>query len=141
MANTELSKKELLLRLYTIYSNDEYELIRALQNYLKFFSGLILSTIGAAFFIFEKIDEPLMRSLGLVIGGFFILGVSLLGYNAAKSNYRRQLESIVNRFKIECLLDLDNTEKYCDEMFMKNEPLILDRYKMAFESHGKESSS
>ena len=141
MENSELSQKELLIRLYSIYSQDEYELIKALQNYLKFFSGLILATIGAAFFIFEKIYDPLIRSFGLAIGGFFVLGVSFLGYNAAKSNYRRQLESIVKRFKIECLLGLDNIEKYCDEVFMKNEPLILDRYKKDFESYGKKSSS
>jgi len=140
MTNNELSHEERLLRLYTIYSQDEYELIKALQNYLKFFSGLILATIGGAFFVFEKINDSTIKSLGLLIGGFFVIGTSFLGYNAARSNYRRQLESIVKRFKIECLLGLDNTQKYCHNKYMIDEPLILERYRKDFEPYEKRSS-
>ena len=122
--NDTSNYEDRLLKLYSVYAQDEYELIKALQNYLKFFSGLILTIIGSAFLIFDKINDESIRSLGLLIGGIFVLGISYLGGNAAKSNYRRQLESIVKRFKIECLLDLGNVGKYGNDKYMMNEPLI-----------------
>ena len=130
-----------LLRLYSCFAQDEHELIKALQNYLKFFSGLILTIIGGAFFIFDKIDDANIRSLGFLIGGIFVIGISYIGCNAAKSNYRRQLESIVKRFKIECLLDLGNVIKYGNDKYMINEPLILERYKNDFEPYKEVSST
>lgn len=141
MSDGNASNDDRLLRLYSCFAQDEYELIKALQNYLKLFSSLILAVIGGAFFIFDKIDNVTIRSLGFFIGGCFVIGISYLGYNAAKSNYRRQLESIVKRFKIECLLDLDNVTNYSDDNYMINEPLILDRYKEDFEPYEKESST
>lgn len=141
MTADNLTNKEFLISLYSNYAQDEYELIKALENYLKFFSGLILTTIGAAFFIFKSIEDPIIKGIGFAIGGFFIIGISFLGYFAARSNYRRQLESIVKRFKIECLLGLDNPEIYSDDKYLAGEPLILDRYRHDFELYKKESSN
>ncbi len=78
MSNGETSNEDCLLRLYSCFTQDEYELIRALQNYLKFFSSLILTVIGGVFFIFDKIDDVTIRNLGFFIGGLFVIGISYL---------------------------------------------------------------
>ncbi len=129
---TKTNEEEKLLKLYSFYTTDEHGFKQTLYDYLRFFSSFILTLIGGTLFAFEKITDPIIPNFILMLGGIFVIGASYLGKNAAKSNYRRQLESIVKRFKIECLLDLDNSELYSDDKYMMGEPLVLKRYQEDF---------
>ena len=130
-----------LLQLYSFYSQDEYELIRALQSYTKFFTSIILATVGGAILVLEKVKDTRMAGLGFVIGGILTIGVSIVAYHAARSNYRRQLESIVKRFKIECILNLDKDARFFNKKYMPSEALLLTRYLNSFAPYIKGNSS
>ena len=119
---------ENLLKLYTSISNDEYELIKALMNYLKFFASLLMAIIGGTLFLQSKSDNTFITGTTFIIGGLLVCFISYLGLEAAKSNYRRQLESIVKRFKLECLMQLDNVNLTKTGDFFKGESFILPRY-------------
>ena len=126
-------EKEFLRELYGHYKDDEKAMIELLHGNLKFFSGVIVTLIGSGVLFFSALIkdgkiEPFIAATILIIFGLFVIGFSHLGNMASKSVYRRQLESIVKRAKIEDLFDLANSSIYGGKIYWKEEGLILSRY-------------
>jgi len=122
------SDKELLLKLYELTFVDEAEHIRLGQRTLTLFTGLILAVVGGALIVTRDIPEPTMKLASFLISGTLVLVLSYLGVRGYQSNYRRQLEAIASRAKLEDLLELGDTTKFGGKTYWKEEGLILRRF-------------
>jgi len=123
----EDKEKELLIKLYELSFGDESELIQLEQKTLALFTSITFAVIGGILFVLKDIDDSFVQELTLFTGGILIIILSILAINAYCSNYRRHLEAIVRRAKLEDLLGL-NDDKYKGKVYWKDEALILTRY-------------
>lgn len=123
----EDKEKELLIKLYELSFSDESELIQLEQKTLALFTSITLAVIGGVLFVLKDMNDPFVKELALFTGGILIIILSILAIEAYRSNYRRHLETIARRAKIEDLLEL-NDDKYKGKVYWKDEALILTRY-------------
>lgn len=119
--------KELLFKLFELTYQDESEHIQLEQKNLGLYTGLQLAIIGGILFVLKDIDDSLVQILTLFFGGILIITFSYLGFNAYKSSYRRHLEAIAMRAKLEDLLGF-NKGKFKGKEYWRDEGLILTRY-------------
>ncbi|GEM_PF-5144864 len=102
----------ILMKLLDIAHSDDKEQLQGHQRVLAFYSGTILAVIGGILLINKDLEDTELGVLSFVIGGMLISLFSYIGYQGCYSYYRRQLESIALRAKIEDLLELGSVEKY-----------------------------
>ncbi len=116
-----------LLELYRSYVNDEHVMINSIYKSLNFYSGLCTSIIAGAFYVLLAHKNNNLSPIIVISAGILIFFIASTGYKSCQSNYKRQLESIVKRFKIEALLNLDE-EPYIHKKYYVSEGLLLKRY-------------
>ena len=133
----EDKEKEFLQRLFETSFADESQHIQLEQKTLTLFTSIILALIGGVLFVLKDINDHFIQVLTLFIGGTLIIIFSILAIKAYRSNYRRHLEAVASRAKLEDLLEL-NDDKYKGKYYWKDETLILTRY---FEERSKYNSS
>jgi hypothetical protein len=120
-------EKELLQKLYELSFGDESEHIQLEQKTLALFTSMILATVGGILFVLKDIHDFFVQELTLFTGGILVIILSILAIKAFHSNYRRHLEAIATRAKLEDLLEF-NSEKYRGKIYWLNESLLLTRY-------------
>lgn len=122
-------KTEFLLRLYDNTFKDESEHIQLEQKTLTLFSTLILAIIGGVLIVLKDMNEDIIKTTTLFVGGFLEIIISFITISAYKANYRRHLESIALRAKLEDLLNFQS-EEYKGSLYWKEETLLLKRYEI-----------
>lgn len=120
-------EKELLIKLYELTYKDESEIIQLEQKTLTLFTSITLAVVGGILFVIKDINDFFVKELTFFTGGILIIILSILAIKAYRSNYRRHLESIAKRAKLEDLLGL-NDDKYKGILYWKDETIILTRY-------------
>lgn len=108
MDNCNISKPEVLLKILEMNYKDEAEHIQLFHNNVKFFAGFILTVIGGVLLVNMKGDSSMLANISYFAGGIVVVAGSILGYCSARSAYRRHLEAIIERAKIQDLLGYSN---------------------------------
>lgn len=117
-------QEHFLFKLYENTFKDENAHMQFESRTLTLFTGLILAITGGVLFIIKDVSEPEIKILALFVGGGLEICLSYLGIKAFESNYRRQLESIALRAKLENLLDFNN-DNYKTKAFKRDEEGLI----------------
>lgn len=119
--------KEVLLHLYEIVSKEEKYYIGRFFNHLKLHWAVISALISAYILAIYKFKHIELLTLSFIIPtGIIILTFAFK--EISKRDYRRFLDSIIFKAKIESLLGLDKLKLNNKAEYWKNEPLIPIRH-------------
>ncbi len=127
-----------LRELYRSYVDDEHVMINSIYKSLNFYSGLCTSIIAGSFYVLLAHENNNLSPIIVISAGILIFFIASTGYKSCRSNYKRQLESIVKRFKIEALLNLDK-RPYIHKKYYVREGLLLKRYEDTNKSYDTSS--
>ena len=119
--------KDMLIKLYEVTFNDEALHIQYEQKTLSIYISLILAIVGGVLIVLKDIKDEYLQVMTLIIGGFLIILFCYIATRSFKSNYRRHLEAIAFRSKIEHLLDFDK-DKFKSNSCWSEENLMMKRY-------------
>ena len=119
-----LSQTE-LLQLLQFSSQEEIEIRNTLRSTLNTYTTLLCSIIAGILTISSISNPtPLLQSLALIIGGVVTCCISFVGYRHYKSDYVRQIESIVSQAKLQDILGITDPSLYKLSTYWKGESLL-----------------
>lgn len=119
-----LNKSELLQLLQSAVQ-EEIELRNTIRSTMNSYITLLCSIVAAILTISSfTLSETFIKPITFVIGGLICSIISLVGYKHYKSDYVRQIETIVAQAKLQDVLGLTNGSLYPMNTYWKSESLL-----------------
>jgi len=121
------NEKKFLLGLLDIAITESSALDDMIAKTARFYFSITLGMCGFLLAFKQYSDNTTNANLFVIVGILMIL-VGIGAYYSLKSLYRRALETITFRAKVEDCLGLTDSESYHSKNYWSSEPLITLRY-------------
>lgn len=116
---------EELLQLLHFSSQEEIELRNTLRSTMNTYVTLLCSIIAGVLTISSlSASTPYIQPIAFIVGGIVCCCISFVGYRHYKSDYVRQIESIVSQAKLQDILGLTDPELYKMKTYWLTESLL-----------------